>query len=197
MIRLANDMIRAALARLGHPAPEPGRLHLLGIRGATPTSATEITRIENLADRYNDTITPFGSEIVAMVATVDPGATFTRSPLHPQGCAHLLNGAWTYKRGLHRGRRALVQAAPVRIWRDRDKDFARDPHEMVESGFFGINIHAGGAGPAVGSWSAGCQVIAGGWDGAPWQTLMRLVRAADQATYRYYLIDADDLVGRE
>lgn len=194
MIRLTNAMIRAAIQRLGYPDPEVGKLHILGLRGATPDGLVAVKQVPNLPDRYNDTICVFGSALVPMAGSVDPGATFTRSPLHPQGCAHLLNGAWLYKRGLHKGRRALVQAAPVRIWRDKDKDFKRDPHELVEEGWFGLNIHAAGTGPLIGSWSAGCQVIAGGWDGSAWKTFMRLIRAADQPTYRYYVADASDLI---
>lgn len=198
MIQLSNALIRAAIQRLGYPDPEVGKLHILGLRGATPTSATEITRCENLPDRYNDVICTFGTTLFLAKATVDPGATYTRTPLHPKGAAHLLNGCWTHKRGLHKGRPALVQAAPVRIWRDTDKDYKRDPAESsVYDGWFGINIHAGGTSPSIGAWSAGCPAIAGGWTGTPWTTFMRLINAADQETYRFYMMDAKELVEEE
>ena len=45
---------------------------------------------------------------------------------------------------------------------DKNKDGIRESDSIVETGYFGINLHAGGTTESVGNWSAGCQVIWGG-----------------------------------
>ena len=62
-------------------------------------------------------------------------------------------GRYAYKRGKHKGYDALVQAESFTVWRDIDKDGLRKEDSLVESGYFGINIHAAGTGTKVGNWS--------------------------------------------
>lgn len=192
-LTLTNDRIRQALSRAGHEIPAPNRLHLLGVRGATPVSPTVLRPGPNVPDRYNDSMVVFGTSLRAFLASVDPGSSPTLHPSNPEGCAHLLNGHWLYQLGNHKGHLALVQAGPVTVWRDRDKDQVRDPHEATEAGWFGINIHAGGGGLAVGPNSAGCQVIHGGWDGEAWQAFYGLCARSGQARFDYWLVDAATL----
>ncbi|HTE19112.1 MAG TPA: hypothetical protein VK689_12115 [Armatimonadota bacterium] len=191
-IQLNNQLLRRYLQSLGYSVPD-AQLHLIGIRGAVPTGPDTLQLVENVPNRYNDSIGTFGTHLQMFRGSVDPGATWTENPSNPNGCAHLLNGAWRYRRGLHRGKPALVQAAPVKVWRDKDKDYARDPHEMVDTGWFGINGHAGGSAPTVDANSAGCQVTAGGWTGKPWTTYRDLVYAAPQELFWYFLVDGSDL----
>ena len=51
------------------------------------------------------------------------------------------------------------------------------------------NIHAGGASEYVGPNSAGCQVIWGGWEGAPWQAFINAIDDSGQTSFDYYLVD--------
>lgn len=191
-IWLTNGLLRAAIQRAGHPEPEPGQLHLCGLRGARRLSPDEIELVQEQRDLYDDVIVAFGSAIEVFAASVDPGSYYTRHG-HPDGCAHLMDGRYLYQRGLHKGKRALVQAGSVRIRRDADRDGRPEPHEPICVGWFGINIHAGGASLSVANWSAGCQVIHGGWHGAPWRRFMALVDDHPQRTFRYYLLPAGDL----
>lgn len=197
-IALTNDLIRRYLAHKRLPAPEEGRLHLIGIRGAKPwdrqrvvTNGTEIALRGDTFDAYDDAVGYFGTSLQVFKATTEPGRRYTQQPLNPQGGAHLQPGHYTYRRGIHRGHKALVQAAPVTIIRDRDRDGDAEPHEPKSSGYYGLNLHAGGVNEAVGPHSAGCQVLWGGWTGANWQTFYGAVEVARQDCYRYYLIEAE------
>ena len=99
--------------------------------------------------------------------TTDPGYYYLENPMKVTGTAILVPGQYrgTYKIGKHRGRyKALCQAKPVKIYRDRNKDFIldKDPNNVSE-GYFGINIHRANANresTQVDRWSAGCQVFA-------------------------------------
>lgn len=65
-----------------------------------------------------------------------------------KGMATLKPGVWLYKKGLHRGYQAFVQAAKVVVVRDgHDGDYE-------DEGYFGINIHRGGL---TTTQSLGCQ----------------------------------------
>lgn len=66
-----------------------------------------------------------------------------------KGVASLKTGLWLYKKGIHRGYKAFVQAAPVTVQRDGSPDYE-------DTGYFGINIHKGGIN---GTSSLGCQTI--------------------------------------
>jgi hypothetical protein len=106
--------------------------------------------------------------------------------------AHLLPGLYDYRLGRHRGREAaLVQAGPVRIERFHDDDPGR-MEPVREEGWFGINIHRGGAGSRVGAWSAGCQVV----QGAAWPDFIGAVQRAGEAgqeRFLYLLMEGTDL----
>ena len=104
-------------------------------------------------------------EIVQFPATTLPGRYYLINRLlNRRGCAILVPGQYqgAYKLGLHRRRyQALVQKAPVRVFRDGNRDEEFD-FITEESGRFGINIHRAtdrGFAPKVGKHSAGCQVF--------------------------------------
>lgn len=193
-IVIDHELLRRAIDRLALPQAEPGRLHLLGIRGALPAHENQLALCENRPDRFNDTLGTWGTRFMLLPGSVDPGETFTRNPMHPHGCAHLLDGCWRYRLGYHRRRKALVQAAPVRIWRDTNRDHMQGVGDRVSEGWFGLNIHAAGPGIAVADWSAGCQVVAGGWEGEAWRHFYSACRLSGQKSFKYYLFDSRDLV---
>jgi hypothetical protein len=195
VIDLTNGLLREFLRREGH-RPADGKLHIVGLRGADRRGPRTIERNANEHDRYNDTLCVFGTALECFRATVDPGATWTRNPSNPRGAAHLINGRWFYQWGTHRGRRALVQAAPVTVRRDRDRDGEDEGGEPLDTGWFGVNVHPGGTAPTVGAWSAGCQVLWGGWSGQPWRRFVQLLEASKQSCFDYYLVDASGLLRR-
>ena len=98
-------------------------------------------------------------------ATTDPGIKSLKVPMNAKGTAILVPGQYrgSHKLGLHQGKyEALVQCAPVKVYRDANKDSILDTDKRtIDTGMFGINIHkAGLASTIVDGWSAGCQVIA-------------------------------------
>ncbi|MBE9228741.1 peptidoglycan-binding protein [Phormidium sp. LEGE 05292] len=96
-------------------------------------------------------------------ATTEPGAKYTYRPMNPNGVARIHFGqykAWSVgMHGTSNPHEALVQVAPVTVYRDLNKDFIRIG-DRIETGLFGINQHWGYDFPKndiVGA-SAGCLV---------------------------------------
>ena len=59
-----------------------------------------------------------------------------------------------------------------------------------------LHIHAGIRNPQnVGSWSAGCQVIAGGWAGNAWTEFYKNCARATNLPLPYILVDESDIPG--
>lgn len=131
--------------------------------------------------------------------TTDPGLYYLQQPMNVNGTAILKPGQYrgSHKIGLHRGRyAALVQARPVSVYRDRNRDAVLDMEaDTVRSGNYGINIHHAGAdSKLVDRWSAGCTVVANLQD---WEIFMAIVRrSADMygERFTYTLIDRDPRV---
>ena len=72
-----------------------------------------------------------------------PGTVYLRSPLNPSGTATIAPGQYrrTHHRGLHRGRKALVQipGTVVRVLRDPNRDTVYEP--LVADTGNALNIH--------------------------------------------------------
>lgn len=86
------------------------------------------------------------------------------------GVATVVPGQYrAWKMGFHKGKKshpALVQCAPVMIWRDSTADGYKDG-EKIYKGMFGINQHStapGFSGEKVGAHSAGC-LVGKHWEG--------------------------------
>jgi hypothetical protein len=100
--------------------------------------------------------------------TTTPGVFYQKNPLSKLGAAVMVPGHYkkAYRLGLHQSKTshpALVQSgAPVKVYRDNDKNGIADETKVIEEGYFGINIHRSnptGATLSIGKWSAGCQVF--------------------------------------
>jgi len=69
-----------------------------------------------------------------------------------------------FRIGTHQGiYKALVQAKPVPVYRDNNKDSTIDSKGPLDVGFFGINHHRANSrrtSTQVDKWSAGCQAFA-------------------------------------
>lgn len=205
-LSLNLSLLNSYLGSLGYQVDSaPNAWNILGIRSAVPgPDPATIQQVPEQFDRYNDTLIVFGTQngqplCRCFLATVDPGRFYTEHPLNRKGCAHLLNGQYRYTIGKHHisspnGYPALVQAGKVKIWRDQNRNFLRDGCDGVETGFFGVNIHAGGTATEVGRQSAGCQVIKGGRYGAPWRSFMNLMNRDSNSRFWYSLVDAADLI---
>lgn len=125
--------------------------------------------------------------------TTLPGAHYLSNLLNPKGTAILAPGQYRYKLGSHRGKPALVQAAPVTVYRDKNRDQNFDLVDP-ETGYFGINIHrAGRFSHFVNSWSAGCQVFQREDDFEFFLNLCESVAHRSHGMFHYTLIDEGTL----
>lgn len=137
---------------------QDGALNILGIRYS-----------DSRPNYFDDQILVFWKESYQwrgfeFQATTLPGIPSLLKPPNPHGTAVLVPGQYKrgYALGLHKGKyEALVQVAPVKVYRDPDLDAEYDlDEETIEEGYFGINIHrASMYAKVVGADSAGCQVI--------------------------------------
>ena len=132
--------------------------------------------------------------------TTDPGIKSLKVPMNAKGTAILVPGQYrgSHKIGLHQGKyEALVQCAPVKVYRDANRDDILDVDKRtIDTGMFGINIHkAGLASVIVDGWSAGCQVLA---KTDEYEIFMDLCRKQKLAGYgdkfTYTLLEEKDLI---
>ena len=158
---------------------EPGEINLIGIEGINPDD----TLNNDVPNAFNDLI---GCLIFEngqprfkglYIGTTEPGRYYTINKLNAKGAARLdLGQQRCWQTGFHKGQyEALVQTgAPVKVWRDGNKDFSRDG-DVLDTGSFGINIHHGGNNPVnnIGRYSAGCQVIRSGNDFAEFMQIVK------------------------
>ncbi|BAY17169.1 peptidoglycan binding domain-containing protein [Anabaenopsis circularis NIES-21] len=96
-------------------------------------------------------------------ATTEPGRYYTLNPMNPGGAARIKFGqykAWAV--GLHGNaerHEALVQVAPITVYRDFNKDYQRTG-DKLDTGLFYVNQHWGYDAPSndIKNASAGCLV---------------------------------------
>lgn len=96
--------------------------------------------------------------------TVDPGSTYMKSPSVSAGTGIIVPNQYrgALKLGLHKNSyKALVQAKPMKLYRDNNKDLVYDMNpSTIQEGIFGVNIHKAGAdSQQVLNWSAACTVF--------------------------------------
>ena len=97
--------------------------------------------------------------------TTEPGTFWTLNPMNPKGAARIAFNqykAWVvsvHHPGQSSAHEALVQAEPVSVFRDRNKDFRRTG-DLLDTGMFAINQHWGydASKSDLGRTSAGCLV---------------------------------------
>ena len=85
----------------------------------------------------------------------------------------------------------MIQAGPVKVWRDPNRDNTVDRWGDIDEGYFGINIHrAGKKSTKVEKWSAGCQVFSRSDDMEELLDICRKqVSLAGFDTFTYTLLD--------
>jgi hypothetical protein len=132
--------------------------------GTPNTDAPNVFNDLRLVLRVNRAGTPVVEEL--WEATTEPGKHYTLiEKLDPRGAARIAFGqykAWsvgTHMAGRPSAHQALVQTAPIRVFRDLNTDFERTGDRVFE-GLFGVNQHWGFDLPRsdVGRASAGCLV---------------------------------------
>lgn len=144
---------------------KPFDLNIIGIRSAS-----------TVVDYYNDTmVVIYRDELGEQRAdyfhyTTKPGLHYLKNPLHPNGCAILVEGQHlgTMKKRKHRGQYdALCQHKAMPYHRDNDQDENLDFSGKIYTGRIGLNIHRESLHKLdikVGKNSAGCGGIQANWD---------------------------------
>lgn len=144
-----------SLLRAGRPLDSTGKINLIAERKYPYRPNTFNDLLYVIYFHKNSWV-----EMSFPITTL-PGNYYLSNLLNSKGTAILKEGHYkdAYKIGLHKGENALIQCAPVTVYRDKNRDENFDLIEP-ESGMFGINIHrAGKLSHFVNSWSAGCQVF--------------------------------------
>ena len=158
---LTPEKVQQVFAKKDYRFFENGNynLNIFGIRAT-----------ERNTNTFNDLICVMYKEAGVMqlrqfAATTDPGEYWVKNPMSSGGCAAMVEGQYlsAYTIGKHFGTDALVQVAPVKCYRDNDKDgIMRYDKASITEGLYGINIHSAWAverANTVDKWSAGCQVF--------------------------------------
>jgi hypothetical protein len=163
--RIVQAMQKAGHWLCGHP----DCVNIVYVEGmdadGTPnTDAPNVFNDLRLVLRVTRAGTPVIEEI--WEATTEPGRHYTLiEKLDPRGAARIAFGqykAWsvgTHLAGRPSAHEALVQTAPIRVFRDLNADFERTGDQVFQ-GLFGVNQHWGFDLPKsdVGRASAGCLV---------------------------------------
>ncbi|MGH1374401.1 MAG: hypothetical protein ACRBBW_20355 [Cellvibrionaceae bacterium] len=189
------EQIKQAYQAAGYRFFDEGdyNLNLVGIRSA-----------ESRSNEFNDWFgvafyTQGQPHLFWFSATTDPGTYWREEPAHIDGTAIVKPGQYPglWKLGQHQGKYdALVQAAPVTVYRDNNRDQALDISGEAQQGHYGINCHrarAYGVSKRVDRWSAGCQVLASAVDFALLMNLCRQARNRYGNGFTYTLFDEAQL----
>lgn len=132
-------------------------------------------------------ITP--AKCIQFNCTTDPGSDWLLNWINPKGTAVLKTGVWKFKLGLHKNEyECLVQAEPVTVYRDTDKDLIPEEQGIQDTGWHDIHIHRSnptGISKYIGKWSAGCQVLANSED---FKLLIKECKSSGLKEFNYFLI---------
>jgi hypothetical protein len=132
--------------------------------------------------------------------TTDPGKPCLLNPSRPQGAAILCPGqhCGAFAGGFHkqdRKRYALLQAKPLPVYRDGNKDDQLDfDPASIETGMIGLNMHGPYADELerVGEASAGCQVAFSQADHTEFMTLYDISKEKYGEMITYTLFTEQD-----
>lgn len=197
MAKTLNEIIATAKKKGYTIDTRPYKLNLIGVRNSAATNQKKFD--DQIAYFYYDE----NGNLVGNVApaTTDPSTYYLNNPINIKGAAILKSGEYkdAYQLGLHRNSyQALVQAKPVTVIRDNDRNAYINYFASTQTGEFGINIHR--ASPTkdnvteIGTDSAGCQVFQNASD---FNSMMQMAKTSSQEygnKFSYILIDERDAV---
>jgi hypothetical protein len=130
-----------------------------------PFQLINIRSASDKPNEFDDLLGVFDNgNITWHTGTTNPGVHWLKNLLNPKGAAVLAEGqhlnAWVI--GKHKGQyEALVQYAPLPVYRDGNKNDKSEQIGKPIYGHYGINQHRANANAIskiIDKWSAGCQV---------------------------------------
>lgn len=170
----------------------PGNCAIIGIRH----EGKETKFRENTADDTIALVRVNGDgdrQVFEYTGTTESG--LFNQVINPEGDFKMAPGFSYFKLGIHHGKDpCLVQACDVvgeRAKKGKGFDETDSKRwEVKES----IHIHAGiGNVNNVAGWSAGCTVIAGGWEGKAWNEFFKYCKLATNMPIPYVLVNECDI----
>lgn len=151
---------------------------------------------DNAIDEWNDTISVFDNNkfTLHVPGTVDPGLYYSKNPMNPRGTARIEPGLHLLRPGKHRGKDAFVQYAKISVRRDSNRDMIWSQEDPVDTGWFGIHLHASGNIRNVGRDSAGCVVPRLLWNDPVWRNeFVGRGKRSGQSRILLAIVDPQDL----
>lgn len=147
---------------------------VLSIRGGTP-EGDSFTPSTPDGIGYKCSISAITSiGFFTLPATTEPGMPWRKNPISAAGCGFVAEGAWRYRKGLHKGKYpALEQAGAVAVWRDLDRNMRITHNEdslTVSASSF--NVHQSWSLGSIGKDSAGCIVAQAKGDDPRWKRFL-------------------------
>lgn len=158
--------------------------HLVGIRSKA-----------DVPDSFDDklyVVDTVNHRLLEASCTTNPGVYWLQNFMNPSGTAVLPPGQYldSWKLGKHKGvYEALVQAKPLGVWRDKNKDRKIDPQQTKDVGMFGINIHRANENAiskVVSKWSAGCTVVN---DPSKFKEVIESCKASKKSLFTYTILE--------
>jgi hypothetical protein len=128
---------------------KPGHLNIVYVEGCNADGTPNADAPNEFNDRRLLITFVNGSPKIIgnWEATTEPGFYYTDYPMNPQGAARIKFGQYKecWEVGIHGNavpHEALIQVAPVTVFRDYNRDMARTG-DKEDTGNFGINQHGG------------------------------------------------------
>ncbi len=191
-----NDPFFAKIVKdLGRPAFPSGRREtaIVGIRHT---------------GKFVDHRTDIADDLISLVRVDSDGLPWVREyqgttepgrfneVFNKEGDFEMCPGFYYFGFGKHHGKNpCLVQACAVRGERaHKHEDFNWTDNTTWTLADGSLHIHAGILNlEHVGNWSAGCQVIAHGWDGQQWRDFYHYCELAPNKPLPYVLVNETDI----
>jgi hypothetical protein len=205
--RLIKDIYKKALDKEEYTFFDKGNynVNIIGVRSKEKKAGKFD---DSLSVLYKDRHGNWAADVYRI--TTDPGAYFLADKTKwygPYGVAVMMPGQYrgAYTVGQHGSTKyeALVQSGgTVTVARDSNLDDIADADPAnVQTGWYGINIHASSMRPyaeekttsRVGPWSGGCQVFKNSLDFREFMKLIKLSAKYHGDKFTYTLLEEKDL----
>lgn len=196
-----RNQIKTTIKDLGYRYFEKGsyNVNIIGIRNGQTQDKITNAFDDQITISYKDAAGNW--KFHCWKATTDPGKYWSKNLLNANGVAILKEGQYqsSFAIGLHQGKyEALCQRAPVKVYRDANKDSYFDHHpDNIHEGIYGINIHKAGSWKGgsvqIDKWSAGCQVFSIQDNFYDFMNILNKARDRWGNSFTYTLINSQDI----